>query len=102
MKAWYGDAATAENDYAFNYMPKVVEDHSDLAMFVTMKDGKMKGYFSLGQNPAAGGVNAGFHRAPLEKLSLTVVRDLYEVQRAAFVDKPGLHRTSLLTAFVSL
>ncbi len=40
MKAWYGDAATVENDYAFNYLPKVVEDHSDLAMFVTMKDGK--------------------------------------------------------------
>src|SRR5213078_1464058 len=42
MKAWYGDAATKENDWAFNYLPKVIEDHSDLAMFVTMKDGKMK------------------------------------------------------------
>src|SRR6266700_7039199 len=38
MKAWYGDAATEENGWAYNYLPKVIEDHSDLAMFVTMKD----------------------------------------------------------------
>ncbi len=97
MKAWYGDAATEENDYAFNYLPKVVEDHSDLAMFVTMKDGMMKGYFSMGQNPAAGGVNAGFHRAALEKLDWMVVRDLYEIETAAFWKRPGIDPTRIPT-----
>jgi formate dehydrogenase major subunit len=90
LKAWYGDAATKENDYAFNYLPKITEDHSDLAMFVTMKDGKMKGYFSMGQNPAAGGVNAGFHRAALEKLEWMVVRDLFEIETATFWKRPGV------------
>jgi formate dehydrogenase major subunit len=102
MKAWYGDAATAENEYAFNYLPKVVEDHSDLAMFVTMKDGKMKGFFSLGQNPAAGGVNAGFHRAALEKLDWMVVRDLYEIETAAFWKRPGIDPTSIPTEVIFL
>src|SRR6266699_1781057 len=97
MKAWYGDAATKENDWAFNDLPKVVEDHSDLAMFVTMKDGKMKGFFSMGQNPAGGGVNAGFHRAAMEKLDWTVVRDLYEIETAAYWKRPGVDPTKIPT-----
>ncbi len=102
MKAWYGDAATAENDYAFNYLPKVVDDHSDLAMFVAMKDGKMKGYFSMGQNPAAGGVNAGFHRAALQRLDWMVVRDLYEIETAAFWKRPGIDSTRIPTEVIFL
>lgn len=97
LKAWYGDAATKENDFAFNYLPKIVEDHSDLAMFVTMKDGKMRGFFMMGQNPAAGGVNAGFHRAALEKLDWLVVRDLYETETAAYWKRPGIDPTKIPT-----
>ena len=97
MKAWYGDAATKENDWAYNYLPKVVEDHSDLAMFVTMKDNKMKGYFSMGQNPAGGGINAGFHRAALEHLDWMVVRDLYEIETAAYWKRPGTDPTRIKT-----
>ncbi|GHO58017.1 hypothetical protein KSB_64920 [Ktedonobacter robiniae] len=97
MKAWYGDAATKENDFAYSYLPKVVEDHSDLAMFVTMKDDKMKGLFMMGQNPAAGGVNAGFHRAAMEKLDWLVVRDLYETETAAYWKRSGIDATKIPT-----
>jgi formate dehydrogenase major subunit len=102
MKAWYGDAATEKNDWAYNYLPKVIEDHSDLAMFVTMKDGKMKGFFSMGQNPAAGGVNAGFHRAAMEKLDWMVVRDLYEIETAAYWKRPGIDPTKIPTEVIFL
>src|SRR5262249_18059798 len=34
LKAWYGDAATAENDYCFDFLPKRIGDHSHLPMFV--------------------------------------------------------------------
>lgn len=97
MKAWYGPAAAKENDYAYNYLPKITGDHSDLAMFVAMKDGQMKGYFSMGQNPAAGGVNAGFHRAAMEKLEWMVMRDLYEVETAAYWKRPGIDPTKIPT-----
>ena len=97
MKAWYGDAATKENDWAYNYLPKIVADHSDMQMFIDMKDGKMKGYFSMGQNPAAGGVNAGFHRAALEKLDWMVVRDFYETETAAYWKRPGIDPTKIPT-----
>jgi len=97
MKAWYGDAATKENEYAFNYLPKIIADHSDLPMFVSMKDGNMKGFFSMGQNPAAGGVNAGFHRAALEKLDWMVMRDLYETETAAYWKRDGIDPTKIPT-----
>jgi len=97
MKAWYGDAATKENDWAYNYLPKVVGDHSDMEMFINMKDGKMKGYFSMGQNPAAGGVNAGFQRAALQKLDWMVVRDFYETETAAYWKRPGVDPTNIPT-----
>ncbi len=97
MKAWYGDAATKENNFAFNYLPKILGDHSDLAMFVSMKDGDIKGFFSMGQNPAAGGVNAGFHRAALEKLDWMVMRDLYETETAAYWKRDGIDPTKIPT-----
>lgn len=97
MKAWYGDAATKENNWAYDYLPKIIEDHSDLPMFISMKDGKMKGFFLLGQNPAAGGVNAGFHRAAMEKLEWMVVRDLYEIESASYWKRPGVDPTTIPT-----
>ncbi len=76
LKAWYGDAATAQNDYGYDYQPKIVGDHSHMPMFVAMSQGSIKGFFAMGQNPAVGGQNAGFQRKALAKLDWMVVRDL--------------------------
>src|SRR5260370_6623886 len=55
-----------------------------------MLDGKVRGYLLLGQNPAAGSTNARMQRKALEQLDWLVVRDLYEVESAAFWYKqPG-------------
>jgi formate dehydrogenase major subunit len=84
LKAWFGDAATAANDYAYNYLPKIVGDHSHLPMFVEMSKGTIKGFFVMGQNPAVGGQNASFQRQALAKVDWMVVRDLYETETASF------------------
>ena len=84
LKSWYGDAAKAENDFAYSYLPKIIGDHSHMPMFVAMHEGKMKGFFAMGQNPAVGGQNAGFQREALAKLEWLVVRDLYETETASF------------------
>ena len=55
FKAQYGDAATKDNDYGYNYHVKITGDHSHLPMFVDMMAGKIKGFFVMGQNPAVGG-----------------------------------------------
>src|SRR5512139_727322 len=84
FKAQFGDAATKENNYGYDYHPKITGDHSHLPMFVDMMDGKIKGFLVMGQNPAVGGQNARFQRKALAKLDWMVVRDFYETETAAF------------------
>ena len=84
LKAWYGDAATPDNDFAYKYLPKATGDHSHMPLFVAMSAGKIKGFMAVGQNPAVGGQNARFQRQALAKLDWMVVRDLYQTETATF------------------
>jgi formate dehydrogenase major subunit len=84
LKAWYGDAATPENDFGFSWVPRVDGDYSQLAYFDRMAKGGVKGYFLPGQNPAGGGPNANVHRAGLRKLEWLVVLDWFETESAVF------------------
>jgi formate dehydrogenase major subunit len=84
LKAWYGDAATKENSFGYDWLPKIDGDHSHMPMFVEMDKGNVKGMFAMGQNPAVGGQNAGFQRQALAKLDWLVVRDLFETETASF------------------
>jgi formate dehydrogenase major subunit len=83
LTAWYGDA-TGEKDYGYHWLPKIIGDHSHLVTSYAMLDGKVKGYFVFGQNPAAGSTNARMQRKALAQLDWMVVCDLYEVETAAF------------------
>ncbi len=58
LTAWYGEAGREEGDYGYHWLPKMIGDHSHLVTSYEMLDGKVKGYFLLGQNPAAGSTNA--------------------------------------------
>ncbi len=84
LKAWYGDAATADSDYAYDLLPKIDEDHSFQWMVTAMRDGTMKGLFCMGQNPAVGGQNTRLARRALGELDWLVVRDVHEIETAAF------------------
>jgi formate dehydrogenase major subunit len=84
LKAWWGDAATEENDFCFAHLPKIDGDHSIYSVFDRMLDGKVKGFFAVGQNPAVGNANSKLHRLALAKLDWLVVRDLVEVETASF------------------
>jgi formate dehydrogenase major subunit len=84
LKAWYGKAASSENDFCFSWLPRVDADYSQLPYFDRMAKGGVKGYFLFGQNPAGGGPNAGLHRAGLRKLDWLVVLDWFEIESAVF------------------
>jgi len=84
LKAWFGDAATAANDYGFGWLPRISGDHSHLPIFVRMRDGGVRGLFVMGQNPAVGGQNARLQRRALQELDWLVVRDFFETETAGF------------------
>ena len=54
LKAWWGDAATAENDFAFDWMPRITGDHGSYATVEDQIDRRTFGYFLVGENPAVG------------------------------------------------
>jgi formate dehydrogenase major subunit len=99
LKAWWGDAATAENDFCFDYLPRIDGDHSTYATVQAMLDGSVKGFFVVGENPAVGSANGRLHRLAFAELEWMVVRDLVEVETAAFwCDSPEIERGELRTS----
>jgi len=98
LKAYYGDRATADNDYCFDYLPRISGDHSTYPTTLAMLDGKVKGFFLFGENPAVGSANSGLHRKALAKLDWLVVRDLVEIESATFWrDAPEIETGELRT-----
>jgi formate dehydrogenase major subunit len=84
LKAYYGDAATKENDFGFDWLPRLTGDHSHFGYWLDMADGKLEGLFVMGQNPAVGAPNAKLERTALAKLEWLVVRDMVETETATF------------------
>ncbi len=84
LKAWYGEHATKENEYCFEYLPHLSGDHSHMTTVNEMADGKLKGYFVMGENPVVGSMNGALHRRGMRKLEWMVVRDLVLTETAEF------------------
>jgi formate dehydrogenase major subunit len=84
LKEYWGEAATAENDYCFDYMPRINGDHGTYRTVMDMVDGKVFGYFLLGQNPAVGSAHGRLQRLGMANLDWLVVRDLVEIESASF------------------
>jgi formate dehydrogenase major subunit len=84
LKAWFGDAATAENDYGFARLPKISGVHSHFATMLRALDGGLDGLFLMGQNPAVGSEHSGLQRRALSHLKWLVVRELTEIESATF------------------
>ncbi len=97
LKAWYGDNATAENDYGFNYIPKRSGDYSHISLFETMYAGQLKGLFLFGQNPAVGGPNSNKERKALDKLDWMVAVDIFETDTSVFWKRPGINPADINT-----
>jgi formate dehydrogenase major subunit len=96
MKAYYGDAATRENEFGFNFLPRVTGDHSHQGYWIQMAERNVEGLFVMGQNPAVGAPNSRMERTAMAKLKWLVVRDMVEVETASFwLDSPEVGRGEL-------
>ena len=84
LKEYWGENATAENDYCFDYVPRINGDHGTYRTVMDMVDGKVFGYFLLGQNPAVGSAHGRLQRLGMANLDWLVVRDLVEIESASF------------------
>ena len=96
LKAWWGEAATADEDWCFDHLPRINGDHSTYQSVLGMQEGTVKGFFLMGENPAVGSANGKLHRLAMANLDWLVVRDLFEIESAAFwYDSPEIETGEL-------
>ncbi|MBB5462929.1 formate dehydrogenase major subunit [Paraburkholderia sp. Cpub6] len=84
MKSWWGDKATAENNFAFDYLPKLDKSYDLLQVFELMSQGKMTGYIAQGFNPLAAAPYKSKNGAALAKLKWLVIMDPLATETSEF------------------
>jgi formate dehydrogenase major subunit len=102
MKAYFGEHATADNDWLFERLPRVDDDNSVYWTVDQMHKGTVKGYIVAGENPAVGNANGKANRTGLAKLDWLVVRDCVEIESASFwYDSPEIESGELKTGEIA-
>jgi formate dehydrogenase major subunit len=98
LKAYWGDAATAENEYGFGYLPRLTGDHGTYSTVMRQIDEGGGGYFLVGENPAVGSTNSKQQRLGMANLDWLVVRDLFMIESATWwKDGPEIETGELRT-----
>lgn len=91
QKAWWGKAATAENEWAYHYLPKWDKAYDVLQAFEMMNQGKLNGYICQGFNPVGSFPNKKKIVAGLSKLKYLVIIDPLITETAEFWKNYGEH-----------
>jgi formate dehydrogenase major subunit len=91
LKAWYGDNATADNDFGFQYLPKIQHGkvYSWMPLFEAIEAGTIKGMMAWGMNPAVSGPNANAQRSAMDKLEWMMVSELCMTETGEYWKRPG-------------
>jgi formate dehydrogenase major subunit len=84
MKTWWGDAATEENNYAFDYLPKLDKPYDMMQAFELMNQGKMTGYICQGFNILASAPDKQKITDGLSKLKWLVIMDPLQTETSEF------------------
>jgi len=90
MKAMYGPAATKENGFAFDYLPKVDRDYSWTHIWDDMYNGKVKGMMAFGMNGVMIGPDTNKNINALKKADWLVVGEIYPDETSEFWRAPGI------------
>src|SRR5467141_326337 len=98
LKATYGAKATKENDWGYEWLPKVDGNYSWMYIFDDMYRGKSQraggtepgpeGFITFGMNPVGIGPNSSKMINALAKLKWLVVGENYEIETATFWKAP--------------
>jgi len=90
LKTLFGDAATKENDFAFQYMPKVDRNYSWTQIWDNMYRGSVKGMLAFGMNGVAIGPDSQKNIDALKKADFLVVGEIYPDETSEFWKSPGI------------
>jgi formate dehydrogenase major subunit len=95
LKALYGDAATKQNSWAFDYLPKVDRNYSWVQMWDDMYRGTVKGMLAFGMNGVAIGPDSKKNIDALKKADFLVVGEIYPDETSEFWKSPGISQDEM-------
>ena len=104
LKAWFGDAATADDEFGYRLLPKKSgkKDYSVYGMVDAAWAGSLKLLWVNGQNPMVTNPNLNYVAEALGKLDMLVVQELWETETAAFWQRPGTDPAKVQTEVLLL
>jgi formate dehydrogenase major subunit len=102
LKTWYGDAATAENEYGYQHLGKQDGDATWLSIWDRAYRGKMEGLITLGFNPLLAGPDVNRLVKAMSNLKWKVVIDPFMLDSAEFWKAPGVDPATVQTEVLYL
>ena len=104
LKSMFGDAATPENDFAYDWLPKLdaEESYAWQTIFDEMYEGRLRGLFAWGQNPANSSAHASRVRDALGRLDWLVTVNPFSTETAEFWRGPGVDPSAVATEVFAL
>ncbi|MGC3894769.1 formate dehydrogenase-N subunit alpha [Pseudomonas urmiensis] len=89
MKSLYGDKATRDNDWGFDWLPKWDDSYDVLNFSNRMYEGKVNGYIAQGFNPIAAFPDKNKAAQALAKLKFLVIIDPLATETSSFWQNHG-------------
>ena len=97
LKTWYGDAATAENQFAFDHLPKPAQNASWMSIYDNALRGRMKGVLLSGMTATSIGPDSNQVMTALGNLEWLVVMDPLPTTSSEFWHAPGVDPATVRT-----
>ncbi len=97
LKAWYGDAATKRNQFAFDHLPKPAGNASWLSIFDQALKGKMEGLMLSGMTATSIGPDSNQVLQALSNLKWLCVMDAFQTTSSEFWRAPGIDPSKVQT-----
>ncbi|UCF34985.1 MAG: formate dehydrogenase-N subunit alpha, partial [Phycisphaerales bacterium] len=104
LKSMYGTAATADNDFRYDWLPKRDNgvNYAWQPLFDAMYNGTVKGFFAWGQNPAGSSANSNKVRQALAELDWLVCVNIYGTETSEFWHGPNMDPADINTEVFEL
>ena len=91
LKAWFGDNATAANEFGYQYLGKQDGDATWLSIWDEAHQGRLEGFITLGFNPLLAGPDVPRLLQSMSKLKWMAVIDPFLLDSANFWNAPGMN-----------
>jgi formate dehydrogenase major subunit len=99
LKAWFGEAATLENGFGYDWLPKIEKggDYSYLHLYDRMYRGEIEGGFIIGLNPMQSVPNSNKLRKAMDNLDWLVTSELHHSETTDNWRRPGVDPKTIKT-----